>query len=827
MSSWESMTELDAAEVSALDSLATLRTAPDAGAMLEVLIKRNYDDEQESTTTTGEGEIRTVAGFLQWYRKNNLGRHEAGEVDEASESSNEFSLHVETLQGYKLSCRQLMSEVDTALRLLQGMKTESALVASQTKALHSSCDQLVGDQTSLLQRIEKMEAPLKFFNQLQELCPMLGVTLNMEKGGTGSKLTTATTGATISPESAEFTDALERLDESVHFLSANPHVFADSANYLEHMYQLQKRALMLVRHRVVSILETSTQKLLAKQAREKSKAEGGTDAVLYAQFRSVAPRIKQLCDHIQRRCRDKRRRRYAPILQECHQCYSKQRFLVLSSAVQAKLAAYAQASSGDLLELTRKGCAYLIQVCEFEHELFQLFFGGKADDGSAAAAAVAAAVGGTPSSPKAHDEASGGQEAVELGSLVVDLCNLLYKQMRPSLIHQSSMELLCELVHVLQQEVLEEQLVGKAMASTPALRFFEPVIGRMVQDTQERLIFCAQTHIRDEIEGFSPSAADLDYPQKLLDFYAAEAKEQTNATPDAEGADDSANMLTNANIYATWFPALERTLMCLSRIYLNVEMSIFEALAAEAVSMCSMQLHAAAKSVSGKASAVDGGLFLIKSLLTLREQISPFDTDIAVTQQSLDFRASATDALGFLMGGGLGISSLFQLDGNNALLQLLHKGVPSVRTHQIDIKKDLEQQLKLACTAFIDHVTATVVAEVVSFLNKAAAHRQQANSKPLQGEPWAKAPTVKALAAGVKQALEKELPPITSKMALYLANGTTQGILFDPIKRGVDEVLSQLSGIVETDYSSEPDVDEILALIAHDVDTMQSMSCSA
>jgi hypothetical protein len=388
------------------------------------------------------------------------------------------------------------------------------------------------------------------------------------------------------------------------------------------------------------------------------------------------------------------------------------------------------------------------------------------------------------------------------------------------------MELLCELVHVLQQEVLEEQLVGKAMASTPALRFFEPVIGRMVQDTQERLIFCAQTHIRDEIEGFSPAASDLDYPQKLIDFYAAEEAAGGAAETDDAG-NDATSMLTNANIYATWFPALERTLMCLSRIYLNVEMSIFEALAAEAVSMCSLQLHAAAKAVSGKASAVDGGLFLIKSLLTLREQISPFDTDIAVTQQSLDFRASATDALGFLMGGGIGISSIFQLDGNNALLQLLHKGVPSVRTHQVDIKKDLEQQLKLACTAFIDHVTATVVADAVAFLNKVSAHRQQPNSKPLQGESWAKATTVKALAMGVKEALERDLPPITSKMALYLANGTTQGILFDPIRRGVDEVLSNLSGLVESEYSSEPDVDDILGLIKHNVDIAHAMSCSA
>ena len=75
----------------------------------------------------------------------------------------------------------------------------------------------------------------------------------------------------------------------------------------------------------------------------------------------------------------------------------------------------------------------------------------------------------------------------------------------------------------------------------------EPALARMIQDTQERLIFCAQTHIRDEIEGFSPSAADLDYPQKLIDFNKAALASAASASESKQAATypDGTPMLTD------------------------------------------------------------------------------------------------------------------------------------------------------------------------------------------------------------------------------------------------------------------------------------------
>jgi hypothetical protein len=73
--------------------------------------------------------------------------------------------------------------------------------------------------------------------------------------------------------------------------------------------------------------------------------------------------------------------------------------------------------------------------------------------------------------------------------------------------------------------------------------------------------------MRDQIEDFEPAGDDIDYPGKLVSAAAAAA---------AEGGGGGAT-------FTAWYPSLERTLACLSRIYLNVEMHIFEELAQEAV----------------------------------------------------------------------------------------------------------------------------------------------------------------------------------------------------------------------------------------------------
>lgn len=71
----------------------------------------------------------------------------------------------------------------------------------------------------------------------------------------------------------------------------------------------------------------------------------------------------------------------------------------------------------------------------------------------------------------------------------------LYDILRPKLIHEANVDLLCELVDILKVEVLGEQL-SRRSESLAGLR---PTLERILADVHERLTFRARTHIRDEV----------------------------------------------------------------------------------------------------------------------------------------------------------------------------------------------------------------------------------------------------------------------------------------------------------------------------------------
>ncbi len=58
---------------------------------------------------------------------------------------------------------------------------------------------------------------------------------------------------------------------------------------------------------------------------------------------------------------------------------------------------------------------------------------------------------------------------------------------------------------------------------------------------------------------------------------------------------------------------------------------------AQAVAACTACVHSASGAVARTSGPLDGQLFAIRQLLTLREQLSPFDVEFAVVEKDLDF----------------------------------------------------------------------------------------------------------------------------------------------------------------------------------------------
>ena len=72
---------------------------------------------------------------------------------------------------------------------------------------------------------------------------------------------------------------------------------------------------------------------------------------------------------------------------------------------------------------------------------------------------------------------------------------------------QQDLEVLCEIIQILRSEVIEAAITPRVAL----VSYAKPMMHRMIQDAQERLILCMQKYVRDEVEGCVSTFADLDY----------------------------------------------------------------------------------------------------------------------------------------------------------------------------------------------------------------------------------------------------------------------------------------------------------------------------
>ncbi|KDO73747.1 hypothetical protein CISIN_1g0039592mg, partial [Citrus sinensis] len=538
-----------------------------------------------------------------------------------SETEEKYRHYVNTLMGRIQTCDDILRQVDGTLDLFNELQLQHHAVATKTKTLHDACDRLVIEKQRLIEFAEAVQSKLKYFDELENIAASF-YSPNMNVGN------------------GNFFHLLKRLDECILYVEGNPQ-YAESSVYLLKFRQLQVQAA-----------------IRSSGGSKTSVSEGVEASLIYVRFKAAASELKPVLEEIESRSSKKE---YVQILEECHKLYCEQRLSLVKGIVQQRISEFSKKET--LPSLTRSGCAYLMQVCQLEHQLFDHFFPSSSEDISS------------------------------LAPLIDPLSTFLYDILRPKLIHETNVDLLCELVDILKVEVLGEQL-SRRSESLAGLR---PTLERILADVHERLTFRARTHIRDEIANYIPSDEDLNYPSKL----EQSAGTKLETTP----ADE------NPDVYKTWYPPLEKTVSCLSKLYQCLEQAVFTGLAQEAVEVCSESIQKASKLIAKRSTPMDGQLFLIKYLLILREQIAPFDIEFSVTHKELDFSHLLEHLRRILRGQ----ASLFDWSRSTSLARTLS---PRVLESQIDAKKELEKSLKATCEEFIMAVTKLVVDPMLSFVAK-------------------------------------------------------------------------------------------------------------
>lgn len=699
------------------------------------------------------------------------------EAARATETESKYQRHAAVLDAHLTSCDDILDTIDGVLGLFASLKEGQRAVSDRTAALHVTCERLVNEREALVAAADALRSKLAYFDELERVAAQFHA-------------------SSLSLDSTDVMTALQKLDESLAFVSSHPH-YADAATYNVKFKQLQGRALAAVRSKVQQSLRAAAQSVQRSAADAKnfngSSANGGGNnsgvdvgaetTLLYVRFRAAAePALKALLQGIEARAGTSPE--YARLLRDCQGLHCESRLSLMRPPVTAHLASLA---GQPLPAVLRSGCAFLLHVAQLEAQLFEQLF-----------PASAAAKG---------PEAAGIGTAAALAPLMDPLCSLLYDSMRPSLVALRDVDVLCELAYVLRAEILEDSGIDTMEQPSPqqqqqhrgeAASLLHPELLRVLGDIQERLTYRAQAFIRENVAGFTPAPADLDYPGILL-------KEKESTAGEGENRDDqnnSGNTSNSGEQYIGWYPPVQRSLLLLSKLYRTLPQKAFNGLAHEAVAAAAASVQEAARAVTKAAGPLHGQLFTIRQLLILREQIAPFEADFAVVERGLDF-SHVKDYLRRTLSGQL---PLFSFSSNSAVMQLVSRGGPRLSESQLDAKKDLERQLKATCEAFIMAVTKVAVDPALTFLTKVTAVRIAgggADQRPLREQAFAAPERIIEVATAVRNALEGPLPDAAAALRAYLPAEQTRAALFKPIRSNVVEAFGQLRTLLQDEYSEE------------------------
>jgi hypothetical protein len=588
----------------------------------------------------------------------------------------------------------------------------------------------------------------------------------------------------LSVQDEHFLPLLRKLDECIDFIQKNPG-FKESEVYLLKYRQLQGRGLTLVRNYVINTFKDTASHVLTQLKTQKD----ATSLIFYVDFKLVAPKVKPLCTEIENRSGQ---REYAALLSDCHTVYFQQRRLLLHDLVSKNLLSVST-TSNDLTAATRDGCSYLLNICQLEHDLFCQFF-------------TATSTG--------------------LRMLLEGFSTTLYDNVRPVIIRCSSLEVLCNLVNILKKETLEEQILPKG----ESLVAFKPVVTRLIEDVQERLIFVAQTYMRDKITDYVPKPADLNYPDKLIEAKKGPVAQEgvtsvVGGTAEQLPADPvppqtSTQALTEAGkeFYATWYPTLEHTLKLLFKLYYTVDIDTFNGLAQEMVSACTRSLCNASQLIEKQKGKFDAQLFLVKYLTTLSDQLLPFDINFSIKEKALDF-SSLMGKVRSLINSGVSLSSLNPRRTLYNFYSFVYSATPQLKTMTHDLRVDMEQLLKETLELFIVTVTRHLIDDLLNFLTQATlfinakkgylnrdhetSSMSNVSMKYLKDESYATPDKLNELMRKTMQSLTDQLPLIVNKLVVYIDTAKTREAIYGAIKDNIATAFTKFNTVIAEEFSAE------------------------
>lgn len=693
--------------------------------------------EEIKSLNASETQFFSSEDFYVWY--------ESIEADYKSETERKFREYASLLKSHSSSLGTVLSLCDSALAQYDNLRLQQLKVRQKTQSVQTTCERLSREREQLEEFATTISQKLEYFDELKRI----GDQVQRPIG---------------EPSSAEdYIESLEKIDDCIAYLASNTQ-YLDSGTYLTKYRALQHKSLSSVRHFICAAFTKATEIVRSQSQQQATTTSGVELPFLSVNFKSAVPQdLHKVIAAIQLRLS---RQDYSRLMHDIQRFYGEKRVEILSEVVEDHLVS-CQGSNSELSMLLRLGCAYLTQVTQSEYQLYRFFF---------------------PSS-----------EIEGLTQIITPLCTILYEMVRPYFIAMYDISSLCAIIGILKTEIMEDQFSTEKGEEVDAMR---PVIEEILADVQERLVYSMQHYIRDEIAYYAPTKEDLEMePRQREGKEAGDNNGDNNGDngEEGEGKDKEEEGEEGKNDLSFLYPAVQNTLICLSKTFGCLKLKTFGGLAQECIQYCTDSCIVASQEIAKSSGLLNSQLFLIKNLLALREQISMFEVDFGTQETELDF-SHMRDHLRRILRGE---SSLFALGSSNAIFQMIGSARPRISKTRFDSKKELEKRLKTCCESYIMGVTKLSVDPMLSFITKVTATRVASTQKSLKDHAFATPSKLIEIVSAVNAALEEDLPTAIRKMKRYLESPSTHMVLFKPIKSNIAEAHGQIAHLLESEYDAE------------------------
>ncbi|KAA6408742.1 MAG: sec34-like family [Lasallia pustulata] len=640
----------------------------------------------ENDTKKAEGNnIKSELDFVDWYH-----RLEQGLLDS---SQDEYTSYQDQLDVTQSHLDSLLSSTDSTVDILASLSKSFKAVEAQTMAFQKQCEELLSEQKRLTEMADGIGRNVQYYTYLEP------ITKSLNAPGAGNFV-----------RGKEFSDMLARLDQCLEYMAVHPS-HRESFTYKSRYRLLMTRALTLIRVNFVGALRDIASDV-TKRIADRQLNDTTMSALLYAKFRVGASELKEVGREIQKRAirsagaEPGAKAEYQSLMNELYTSYAATRGKLVIPLIRKKIAdiAMAPSTSKDLITFARSSIGYVRGICSDEYELWREWFDG--EDG--------------------------------LYDFLESVCEPLYDHLRPRTIHENQLLKLCDLCTLLQTRYIRDP--EEEVEPLEAIQVdFSVLIQPALEDAQTRLVFRAQTIMRDEIERYKPKPEDLDYParNRLVSLSGTKSNapitsgregsvaEPTTPMPQTpmivdEGDSPSGRELrwgldTEAALEG-WYPTLRKAIWLLSRIYRLVNSTVFDDLAHQIVHQTTLSLYQAATQISSKATNVDGQLFLIKHLLILKQQIVAFDIEYVTPDVSFDFSGVTNTFWELRERGGLfDPRNLWRFMGGGLL--------PRVVENMLDAKAELDGRLRTVIKDF----TNTFASRMTAAISQSAASKRSFN----------------------------------------------------------------------------------------------------